>query len=86
MESTNKITQEQLDTIRNQQNDVNSFLSNIGLLETKKHSLLHQLTEVNKNVEEFKALLQEQYGSITINIEDGSYIENEEEVKPEEVQ
>ena len=47
MENTNKITEKQLETIVNQQKDINALLSNIGLLESQKHGFLHQIAEVN---------------------------------------
>ena len=80
MENTNKITKEQLETIVNQQKDMSALLSNIGLLESQKHGFLHQIAEVNKVVEDFKTELQDQYGPININLEDGSYTEIVEEV------
>jgi hypothetical protein len=88
MENTNKITEKQLETIVNQQKDMNALLSNIGLLETQKHGFLHQIAEINKNIEEFKSELQAEYGDININIEDGSYtpINKPEEVKLEKVE
>lgn len=73
MEGTKKITTEQLETIVKSQKELNSYLVNIGLLESQKHSLLHQIAEVNKFNEEFKSRLQEEYGAININVEDGSY-------------
>lgn len=87
MENTNKITEKQLETIVNQQKDMNTLLSNIGLLESQKHGFLHQIAEVNKKVEEFKTELQKEYGDININVEDGSYtyITKPEEVKLEKV-
>jgi hypothetical protein len=88
MENTNKITDEQLSTIVNQQKEMSTLLSNIGLLESQKHGFLHQIAEVNKKVEEFKLELQRQYGNININIEDGSYtlIEKPADVKLEKVE
>jgi len=87
MENTNKITEKQLETIVNQQKAMNTLLTNIGLLESQKHGFLHQIAEVNKEVEEFKSELQLEYGDININIEDGSYthMANSEEVKLEKV-
>ena len=82
MENTNKITEKQLETIVNQQKEMNALLSNIGLLESQKHGFLHQIAEINRNVEEFKSELQAEYGDININIEDGSYTPMN---KPEEV-
>jgi hypothetical protein len=88
MENTNKITDEQLSTIVNQQKEMSTLLSNIGLLESQKHGFLHQIAEVNKKVEEFKLDLQRQYGNVNINIEDGSYtlIEKPADVKLEKVE
>ena len=53
------------------------MLSNIGVLESQKHALLHQIAEVNKEIEETKAELENEYGAININLEDGSYTEIE---------
>jgi predicted nucleic acid-binding Zn-ribbon protein len=73
----NKITNEQLDKITDQQKALNMMLSNIGVLESQKHALLHQIAEVNKEIEETKAELENEYGAININLEDGSYTEIE---------
>lgn len=78
---TKEIKKEQLEKIVSQQKDLNTLLTNIGVLETQKHSLLHQVAEVNKEVEEFKTVLESEYGAININLEDGSYEEIE---KPNE--
>ena len=82
MSETKKITAEQLEKLVKNQKELNGMLVNIGVLESQKHSLLHQLAEINKESEEFKSELQAEYGSININLEDGSYVEvenNEEE-------
>jgi vacuolar-type H+-ATPase subunit D/Vma8 len=73
----NKITKEQLDKITDQQKALNMMLSNIGVLESQKHALLHQIAEVNKEIEETKVELENEYGAININLEDGSYTEIE---------
>ena len=41
-QDTNKITTEQLEAIQKHQKDLNKSLTNIGFLETQKHSLLHE--------------------------------------------
>lgn len=79
MSETKKITEGQLEKIVLQQKDLNMLLGNIGVLETQKHSLLHQVAELNKNIEDFKAELEAEYGAININLEDGSYTEITEE-------
>jgi predicted nucleic acid-binding Zn-ribbon protein len=88
MENTNKITKEQLNKITDQQKALNMMLSNIGILESQKHALLHQMAEVNKEIEETKVELENEYGAININLEDGSYtcIDKPEEVTLEKVE
>jgi hypothetical protein len=81
MEVVKQITKEQLEIIVNQQKDLQALLTNIGLLESQKHGFLHQIADVNKAIEEFKTKLQEEYGPININLEDGTYTDIEEEVK-----
>jgi hypothetical protein len=76
-----KIKKEQLTTIKEQQEKINSILHQLGYLESQKHGLLHELADVNKDVEEFKKVLENEYGAVNINLEDGSYtkIDQEEE-------
>ena len=69
----NKITTEELDKIKTQQDNLNKILNQIGVLESQKHGLLHELAAVNKEVEDFKVELEKIYGSVNINIEDGVY-------------
>ena len=69
----NKITTEELDKIKSQQDNLNKILNQIGVLESQKHGLLHELASVNKEVEDFKVELEKIYGSVNINLEDGVY-------------
>ena len=77
-----KITEEQLTKIQEQQQELNNIIREVGILETQKHGLLHEFGKINSKVEELKVELQEQYGSVNINVEDGTYtkIEKKEEV------
>ena len=70
-----KITTEQLEKINAGQKDLQSVLTNIGVLESQKHSYLHQLADLNKSIEEFKSEIEAEYGAININLQDGSYTE-----------
>ena len=79
MEVVRQITTEQLETITNQQKDLNALLVNIGVVESQKHMLLHQIADLNNLIEETKNKLQEEYGAININLTDGSYTEIESE-------
>ena len=82
----NKIKDEQLKTIQEHQRTLNTILNDVGYLEAQKHGLLHQFGDVNRKVEEFKSELENEYGAININLDDGTYtaIEKEEEEVVEE--
>ena len=74
----NKITDKQLETIKEHQNKTNSILNQVGYLENQKHGLLHELAGVNQDIEEFKNSLEKEYGAINIDIETGTYTKIEE--------
>jgi hemerythrin len=74
-----KITSEQLEVITKHQKDLNKSLTNIGFLETQKHSLLHEYAGIVDDIEKYKKELEDIYGAININIEDGTYTEIEKE-------
>ena len=78
-----KITAEQLNTIKQQQEDIAQSLKDIGFLETQKHGLLHKYAGIVQDAEDFKKELEKQYGGINISIEDGSYTLIEEPKKSE---
>jgi len=74
-----KIKEEQLKKIQEQQAAVNKILNEVGYLEANKHGLLHELAGVNESIEGFKKELEEEYGAVNINLEDGTYTEIKEE-------
>ncbi len=76
---SNVITAEELKTIKEQQTELSSVINQIGQLEANKHALLHKIAGVNEGIEETKKQLEDKYGSISINLEDGSYKEVESE-------
>ena len=76
---SNMITAEELKTIKEQQTELSGVINQIGQLEANKHALLHKIAGVNEGVEETKKQLEDKYGSISINLEDGSYKEVESE-------
>ena len=74
-----KITDDQLEVITKHQKDLNKSLTNIGFLETQKHSLLHEYAGIVDDIEKYKKELEDVYGAININIEDGTYTTIEKE-------
>ena len=76
-----KIKEEELKTIQDQQTKLNELVHNIGLLESQKHGLLHDIAGVNKDIEDYKEVLEAEYGAVNINLEDGTYTKIEENVE-----
>ena len=76
-----KIKEKELKTIQEQQTKLNELVHNIGLLESQKHGLLHEIAAANKDIEEYKTVLEKEYGAININVEDGTYTEIKEDVE-----
>jgi len=76
-----KIKEEELLLIQEQQKKLNELVNNIGLLESQKHGLLHEIAGVNKEVEDYKEILEAEYGAINIDLEDGTYTEIKENVE-----
>ena len=76
-----KIKEEELKTIQEQQTKLNELVHNIGLLESQKHGLLHDIAKANKEIEDYKEVLEKEYGAINISLEDGTYTEIDVEDK-----
>ena len=76
---SNSITAEELKTIKEQQTELSTVVNQIGQLEANKHSLLHKIAGINEGIEDTKKQLEETYGAININLEDGTYTEIEKE-------
>jgi peptidoglycan hydrolase CwlO-like protein len=80
---SNSITAEELKTIKEQQSQLSTVVNQIGQLEANKHSLLHKIAGINEGIEDTKKQLEETYGAININLEDGTYTEIEKEEEDE---
>ena len=76
-----KITEEQLKQLQEQEGKKNAIKHDIGLLETQKHSLLHAFAQVQEEQDKLKTQLEDEYGKINVNLQDGTY-----EVIPDEVE
>ena len=74
-----KITEKQLEKLNGFVKAINQGQAQIGGIESQKHELLHQLAQVQSELRGFQKDLEDEYGKISINIQDGSY-----ELIPEE--
>ena len=79
MSKVNKIKDEELQKIVEKTKEQNEMLRTIGVLETQKQGVLVQLAQSNKDLEEIKKELEDEYGQVTVNLEDGNYTEIEKE-------
>ena len=79
-----KITEEQLKSIQSLVGQINNSQIQIGQLETQKHTLLHQIAEIQKMLKDNQDKLEKEYGKVNVNIQDGTITpieEKEEDVK-----
>ena len=76
-----KIKDEQLKELQGLIENINQSQIQIGQLETQKHLLLHQLSEIQQELQKFQKSLEKEYGKISINMQDGSY----ESIKEDEL-
>jgi len=74
-----KIKKEELESIVSKQNEANSVITNLGLLEAKKHELLHTFAQVNAQIEDIKKDLEATYGNVNIDLQTGEYAEIKED-------
>jgi allophanate hydrolase subunit 1 len=80
VEKPEKITKEQLDKVQEVVNTMNRANIEIGSMELRKHEMLHQLAGIKDELSTLQEEFDKQYGTIDINIQDGT-INYEEDVK-----
>ena len=66
------ITEQELQSLQNLVNTMNRANMEIGQLETKKHSVLHQITGLQTQLQSIQKTFEETYGKVDINITDGT--------------
>tara|TARA_R110001592_G_scaffold342121_1_gene631740 strand:+ start:836 stop:1105 length:270 start_codon:yes stop_codon:yes gene_type:complete len=65
------ITEEQLKNVQNIVSPINQAQMELGRIETRKHSILHQIGKLQTDLETFQLELEKDYGKVNININDG---------------
>ena len=75
-----KITKEQLVKMQNVVRAVNEGQQQLGMLESQKHALLHDVMQLQTMIGKIQQELKEEYGNIDINISDGAikYLQDEQ--------
>ena len=84
MSDIKKISDEQLKDLQEKVGMIQNLQSQIGGLEAQKHMVLHQLSATQEELQKVQVALQDEYGKININIQDGTYEEIIEEAEVEQ--
>jgi len=79
MAKAKKIKEAQLKLVNEQQTKLNELLRNLGVLDSQKMNIHTRIKELSAEIDSTKKELEEEYGSININLEDGSYTDIEKE-------
>jgi len=68
-----KITEAELKGLQEQEQKKGAILHDLGLLQTQTHSLNHMYVELMVEQDKTKKELEETYGKVNINLQDGSF-------------
>jgi predicted nucleic acid-binding Zn-ribbon protein len=74
-----KISKEELELLLESEKKVSAIKHDLGTLDEQKHNLLHALGQVREESNKVKKELEDKYGKININLQDGSYEEIKED-------
>tara|TARA_A200000159_G_C7236887_1_gene302759 strand:+ start:551 stop:829 length:279 start_codon:yes stop_codon:yes gene_type:complete len=74
-----KITDEQLKKVQDLVNTINRGQLELGVMETRKHMLLHNVAGIQEQLTVMQNEFQEQYGTFDINIQNGAINYQEDE-------
>ena len=66
------VTEEELTGLQNLVNALNRTQMEIGNIESRKHSMLHQITQLQSQMQQMQKTFEETYGKVDINITDGT--------------
>ena len=67
-----KITPEQLQSVQKVVDSINRAQFDIGMIEAKKHNLLHTVVENQQQLAVMQSEFKDQYGTYDINLQDGT--------------
>ena len=67
-----KITDEQLSEVQRVVNAMNRGQMELGMLETRKHNMLHDVAVIQDKLAKMQGEFEKQYGTFDVNIQDGT--------------
>ena len=65
------ITDEQLKAIQEIISPINNMQMELGRIESRKHMMLHQVSQLQESLQEEQVALEKEYGKVNINIQTG---------------
>ena len=72
-QENNKITDEQLQTLQTHVSKINQAQLQLGQVESQKFDIIAILPNLRKELQDFQAELEKEYGKVNVNINDGTY-------------
>ena len=79
MSKSDKLNKEELESLQEYVKKLNDLTLQIGNFEVQKSIIMIQVDGLQKEVNDFKKTLEEKYGVVSINLEDGSIREVEKQ-------
>ena len=67
-----KVSEEHLKQLQQVVNNINNIQFNVGKIEAQKHTMLHNLSITQDRIGVLQDMLQKEYGSYDVNLEDGT--------------
>lgn len=82
-QDVNKITDEELKLVQEKVGKINQVQMQVGGLETQKHIALHQITNLQEELQVVQKELEDKYGKVSVNLQDGTIKPIEDEANKE---
>ncbi len=79
-----KVTDEQLEKLKQFVRAINEGQATIGGLEMQKQALIAEVDGLIKQLKEMQASLEEEYGNVTVNLTTGEITEAEDADNPQD--
>jgi chaperonin cofactor prefoldin len=78
MAKPTKLNEEELKSLQENVSKLNQVHIELGRLENQKHKILHQVNEIEALFDELQKNLEDKYGKVSINIDNGELSEIKE--------
>jgi len=75
MKKPTNLTEDELKALQENVSKLNQVHMELGKLENQKHKILHQMNEIEKEFDDMQKELENTYGKVSINIDNGELSE-----------